>query len=149
MIRGASKREGAELAKLFIYGLAGLGMALALPLAAYHDGDGGSVSAATTASIGGEAAQPRYELRIAGRSDGCFVSKGEAIAPGRSVLKMAAQCILLLPRLSEASYWQEGPDGEVIFAAGNGRTVAEFYMADGVAYESLRPATPPMALIAQ
>lgn len=141
--------EGAELVKLFIYGLAGLGIASAIPLAAYHNGGDGGASGVTTSSIGGEDAEPRYELRIAGRSDGCFVAKGETIAPGRSVLKMAAQCILILPRLSEATYWQEGPNGEVVFMAGNGRAVAEFYMADGVAYESLRPVSPPMALIAR
>ncbi|WP_159588529.1 hypothetical protein [Chelativorans xinjiangense] len=89
---------------------------------------------------------PHYRLSVAGREGSCTIAKGRAAGTGRAEIELAADCILLTPQLSQARYWQEGADGDVAFEAADGRVIAEFYAADGVAYESLRPAAPLMAL---
>ncbi|WP_163267482.1 hypothetical protein [Chelativorans alearense] len=86
-----------------------------------------------------------YRLSVAGREGSCGIAKGKA-AGGRAEIELAADCILITPHLSQARYWQEGADGDVAFEAADGRIIAEFYAADGVAYESFRPAAPLMAL---
>ncbi|MCT7377735.1 hypothetical protein [Chelativorans salis] len=87
-----------------------------------------------------------YRLRVAGRDGSCTIAKGKSAGIGRAEIELAADCVLLMPRLSEARYWREGADRDVAFEAADGRVIAEFYAADGVAYESLTPAAPLMAL---
>lgn len=90
-----------------------------------------------------------YQLRISGREGSCTVVKQGPTGAVRAKLDLEQDCITMMPRLAEARYWQEAATGEVIFAAADGRPIVEFFAADGVAYESLRPVSPLIALTAQ
>lgn len=89
-----------------------------------------------------------YQLRVTGREGHCTVVKHDT-RERRTELEMSGECAEMMPRLADVRYWQEDDAGGVIFAAADGRPVVEFFAADGVAYESLRPAAPLMALTAQ
>lgn len=132
--------------KLLVSGLAAAGI-VAFPFVfSEHDPGAGS----NPVLQGRTKASPlSYQLSIPGNENTCMIAKGKTLDGNRAELDMGRDCVSLAPRLAEARYWTEGANGEVIFAAADGRVVAEFYAADGVAYESVRPVSPLMALIAQ
>ena len=78
--------------------------------------------------------------------DEAGMNKGREL---RAKLDLAEECVTLLPRLAEARYWHEDGAGEVTFVAADGQPIVEFFAADGVAYESLRPLSPLVALTAK
>jgi len=90
-----------------------------------------------------------YKLSVSGQEGSCTVVKRGATEAGRAELELDENCVLMLPRLAHARYWKQEPTGDVIFAAADGRPVVEFFAADGVAYESLRPVSPLVALTVQ
>ncbi|MFC6488348.1 AprI/Inh family metalloprotease inhibitor [Nitratireductor sp. GCM10026969] len=131
--------------KLAVSGVAAAGL-LALPFV-FGDAESGSGRVSKTPDR--QETLSSYRLTVPGGDDTCTVAKGEMLGGSRAELEMAGNCTTLLPRLKEARYWKEGANGDVIFADADGRVIAEFYAADGVAYESVKPAAPPMALTAQ
>lgn len=90
-----------------------------------------------------------FKLRVSGREGNCTVVKRGMRDSQRAELKLDENCFRMLPRLTEARFWQQGTSGEVTFAAADGRPIVKFFAADGVAYESLYPVTPLVALTAQ
>lgn len=90
-----------------------------------------------------------YKLRVSGREESCTVVKHGTIEAERADLELDENCVHMLPRLADARYWKQESIGEVTFAAADGRPIVEFFAADGVAYESLHPVSPLVALTVQ
>lgn len=86
-------------------------------------------------------------FRLTGQDTACLVTREPPAENGSARLTVAKDCDGILPGLSAAGAWTEDADGNVSFAAA-GRTLAQFGVADGVAYESFQPARPPMMLSA-
>jgi hypothetical protein len=61
---------------------------------------------------------------------------------------VAPACDRVLPGLSSVQYWQEGADGTVTWSADGTTASVVFGVGDGVAYESVEPRIPVLALIA-
>ncbi|WP_309084732.1 hypothetical protein [Chelativorans sp.] len=105
---------------------------------------------ATAAKVGEAKESPvRYELSVVGREGDCTVVKRGNVEAARANLELTPKCVELMPRLAQARYWQENGEGELRFVAADGRAVVEFFAADGVAYESLKPQSPLIALKAE
>jgi len=94
-------------------------------------------------------AQNRYELSVSGQQGNCTVVKRSGGKAERAELQLTPECVKMMPGLADARYWQEGGAGEISFVAADGSSVVEFFAADGVAYESLKPASPILALKAE
>ena len=131
--------------------LAQMGVAAALALAIYaapfsYEGDPDPmIVAAFDATQPGE---QRFSLQASGRDTGCLVTAASA-DDGKQPLSLASACLDLVPGLAGARWWLEREDGTVAFAADNGKVVAEFALADGVAYESYAPRQPIMTLLSR
>ncbi|WEX10177.1 hypothetical protein [Chelativorans sp. AA-79] len=108
-------------------------------------------NASDAAQAAGTKAKPqsRYELSVSGQKGNCTVVKRGGAELQRAALELTPECVDMMPRLAEARYWQEDGAGELSFVAADGRSVVEFFAADGVAYESLKPLSPIVALRAQ
>lgn len=91
----------------------------------------------------------RYRLIVSGRDGSCLVEKGVETGQNAAELKAEDGCYRLLPRLADARIWKRDDEGDVVFAAADGREIARFFAADGVAFESLKPASPLMLLTAE
>jgi hypothetical protein len=63
-------------------------------------------------------------------------------------VSVAQDCDGLLPGLARIRYWHEDADGTVTLSADGKTASVVFGPADCVAYESLKPRTPLMSLIA-
>lgn len=87
-------------------------------------------------------ASASYQLKVAGLERGCSVT----LRNEQSKLDLAPACRNLPSDLSDARHWQKDANGDLFFIADDGRTVAQFFPGDGVAYESVKPATPIMLL---
>jgi hypothetical protein len=88
----------------------------------------------------------RFVLQASGDVPGCSVEKASAQGPSAHVL-VAPACDAVLPGLSALHYWNEKADGTVELSADGRTATVVFAPADGVAYESVEPRTPLMALI--
>ncbi|UUP16936.1 hypothetical protein [Nitratireductor thuwali] len=91
----------------------------------------------------------RYRLIVSGRDESCLVEKGVETGLNAAELKAEEGCYRLLPRLADARIWKRDDEGDVVFAAADGREIARFFAADGVAFESVKPASPLMLLTAE
>lgn len=105
-------------------------------------------SLAAPAKAGGAAAGNRFLLRSAGDL-ACEVVRGPATGSGGYALQPEAGCERLLPGLSEVRFWQERDDAVVVFSRDGTDGVVTFAVADGVAYESFRPASALISLAAK
>jgi len=132
--------------KLVISAVAILGVLGALPFVAAERADSGVASGSIQKS---KEAHLRYRLSVSGREGNCTVTKKGGAEADRAGLELSPYCVELMPRLAEARYWQEDGAGELRFVAADGRAVVEFFAADGVAYESLKPLSPLIALKVQ
>jgi hypothetical protein len=104
----------------------------------------------SSASAAAGALQPsnieRFVMQASGDDKTCLVEKTEGEGP-LSHVSVASDCDEMLPGLSGLHYWSESSDGTVTLSA-DGRTPAVvFAQADGVAYESIEPRMPIMALM--
>ena len=63
-------------------------------------------------------------------------------------MTVAPTCDQVLPGLSSVQYWQEAADGTVTWSADGKTASVVFGIGDGVAYESIEPRMPLLALIA-
>ncbi|WP_011582134.1 MULTISPECIES: hypothetical protein [Chelativorans] len=106
-------------------------------------------SETTGTAIENAKTQNRYHLSVSGREGYCTVVKRGGDKAQRAELQLTPECVAMMPRLADARYWQESGAGEVSFVAADGSSVVEFFAADGVAYESLKPISPIVALKAQ
>ena len=81
-----------------------------------------------------------YRLRSA--SDlACRLSRGVQAGDGTYAVHADADCERLLPGLSNVRFWQERDDGIVVFSRDGTDELVTFAEADGIAYESFRPAS--------
>jgi hypothetical protein len=121
--------------------LAGIGLAAAAVVGLHLNS---SASAAPVAH-----AHPSVEhfvLQASGDVPSCTVEKAEGQGPLTHVL-VAPACDAVLPGLSGLHYWNEKADGTVELSVDGKTAAVVFAPADGVAYESVEPRTPLMALI--
>lgn len=121
--------------------LAGLVGAAPLVLSAAED-DGAASVVASKGSVN------QYRLSVAGRDESCTISAGDETGSGHLV-RMNGDCSAAVPALQKVRYWRQDNAGDVVLAADGGEVVAKFFAADGVAYESLKPVSPMMALTAE
>src|SRR5262245_39249586 len=105
-------------------------------------------TAAAAASVGGDPAVERFILQATGDLPPCLVEKPKGEAPVIRV-RLATECNQILPGLGQAHYWRQKPDGTVELSADGVTPVATFEVGDGVAYESIEPRRPLMAMIEQ
>ncbi len=89
-----------------------------------------------------------FRLENAGGQASCVVRKGQTLSEGKSRLVTGPRCAAIFAPLVEARVWQERKDGTIDFVGGAGRTVVEFALADGEGYESIRPRSTILSLIA-
>jgi hypothetical protein len=78
----------------------------------------------------------------------CGLIRGAAADDGSYSLRADLDCERLLPGLSEVRFWQERDDGVIVFSRNGADDVITFAVADGVAYESFRPASALISLAA-
>lgn len=90
-----------------------------------------------------------FTLESAGGKASCTIRKGRALSADASQLVTGPHCAALFAPLAEARVWQEGKDGTVDFVGSGGRTLVEFALADGEGYESVRPRSTILSLIAK
>lgn len=81
-----------------------------------------------------------YRLRSAG-DHACRLSRGAETVAGTYAIRADADCERLLPGLSNVRFWQERNDGIVVFSRDGTDELVTFAEADGIAYESFRPAS--------
>ncbi len=133
-----------------LFTLAGLGVLFgALSFSALDNKSGNTPSAKFPSHefVSQEKTLPlTYKLQVSGKDGSCTVVKRGTVEAKRAGLDLKGGCAHLMPRLANARYWHEGETGEVIFATAEGRPVVEFFPADGVAYQSLNPVSPLIAL---
>ncbi len=87
-----------------------------------------------------------FTLSTPGGSESCAVTRGDEVAEGRSELTVDPSCAQVLPGVEKARFWQEKSDGLVAFVADGIDPIVTFSVADGVAYESVKPALPVVTL---
>lgn len=103
--------------------------------------DGASISQAVTRSD-----TTSYDLQLIGGSDVCRIEKREGRDAALANLKLEPGCLTIYPALSRAKSWQELGDGSLALAASNGEPVVVFAVSDGLAFESIEPASPLITL---
>jgi len=90
-----------------------------------------------------------FRLENAGGRVKCVVRKGRTLSDGRSELLPGPDCATIFAPLADAVVWSEGEDGTVDFIGRGGRTLVRFALADGAGYESIRPRSKILSLIAE
>ena len=130
---------GAAVAVLAITGTA-------ITLGVSRDGRDTAVPQVPTDQV---ASSETYKLRSTQAAATCAVTRGDALADGRSRLTVDPSCAALLPGVEKAKYWVDKGDGSVAFTENGVDPIVTFGIADGVAYESLQPAQPVISLDAQ
>jgi len=88
-----------------------------------------------------------FQLQASGDAATCLVEKAAGPGPLVHVI-VAPDCDSVMPGLSTMRYWRESADGTVTLSADGKTQAVLFGPSDGVAYESVEPRTPLMALIA-
>ena len=88
-----------------------------------------------------------FQLQASGDVATCLVEKATGPGPLAHVI-VAPDCDSVMPGLSTMRYWHENADGTVTLSADGKTPSVLFGPSDGVAYESVEPRTPLMALIA-
>jgi hypothetical protein len=88
----------------------------------------------------------RYRLRSMDNLS-CQIIRGAAASDGVYTLRADAACDRLLPGLSRVRFWQEH-DGLIVLGGNLADDLISFAVADGVSYESFRPASALISLTA-
>jgi hypothetical protein len=78
-----------------------------------------------------------------------MVRKGRKLSDGRSLLEPGPRCAAIFAPLGDATVWRQRDDGTVDFIGRGGRTLVRFARADGVGYESVRPRSKILSLVAE
>jgi hypothetical protein len=90
-----------------------------------------------------------FRLENAGGQMSCIVRKGRILPGNRSLIEPGPRCAAIFAPLGEATVWREGADGTVDFIGDGGRTLVRFALADGAGYESIRPRSKILSLVAE
>ena len=86
------------------------------------------------------------QFRLMAEGDSCTIFKGPPLGSGLNDLVIPAECDSLMPDLSAMRFWKEDGDGSVAFSPDGTEGLVLFSVADGVAYESYKPARPLLIL---
>jgi hypothetical protein len=105
-------------------------------------------TASAAAPMAGDPGIERFVLQSTGDLPSCLIEKPRGDAPVVRV-QLAPECNRILPGLGQAHYWREKPDGTIELSADGMTPVVIFEVGDGVAYESIAPRRPLMAMIQQ
>lgn len=89
-----------------------------------------------------------YSLQIGGGAQSCILAKGGDGLGGSFAAVAGPKCPALYPPLAEVRLWREKDDGTVELARGDGTMVLELAVSDGFAYETFRPGSPLISLVA-
>ena len=90
-----------------------------------------------------------FRLENAGGRMSCTVRKGRTLSDGRSLIKPGPHCAEIFAPLGDVAVWHARDDGTVDFIGRGGRTLVRFALADGAGYESIRPRSKILSLIAE
>jgi hypothetical protein len=90
-----------------------------------------------------------FRLENAGGRMNCIVRKGRKLSDGRSLIEPGPRCAAIFAPLGDAAVWQARGDGTVDFIGRGGRTLVRFALADGAGYESIRPRSKILSLVAE
>ncbi|MDN5926227.1 MAG: hypothetical protein L0I29_04050 [Hyphomicrobiales bacterium] len=90
-----------------------------------------------------------FRLENAGGRMSCIVRKGRTLSDGRSLIEPGPRCAAIFAPLGDAAVWHARDDGTVDFIGRGGRTLVRFALADGAGYESIRPRSKILSLIAE
>lgn len=102
---------------------------------------------AAVAAIHDSPAQPASEVyRVSSGVRSCTLSKAAPSAEGISTLRADRRCDDVLPGLAGAKIWRENADGSITIGADSTPQLVTLSVADGAAYETFRPADPPITL---
>lgn len=91
----------------------------------------------------------RFEVYRPGVTRGCGLSARIDDATGTTQLATDPDCGLIYTPLSHAVTWRDGKNGSVSIIGRAGEIIAEFAPGDGLAYESVYPASPLLLLVTQ
>jgi hypothetical protein len=78
----------------------------------------------------------------------CEIVRGAVASDGVYSLRADPECDRLLLGLSRVRFWQERNGGVIVFGGNLADDLISFAVADGVAYESFRPASALISLTA-
>jgi hypothetical protein len=95
---------------------------------------------------GGEGGE-RYHLRSVDNLS-CEVARSAAAADGVYTMRAGSECDRLLPGLSAARFWRERDGGLIVLGRNLADDLISFAVADGIAYESVRPASALISMTA-
>ncbi len=121
-------------------------LALAATAGLYVTSDGASDGASreiATASDG------HYSLYRVGGAERCLVERAGDAAQGRFHLVLEPGCGEVDERLALVRFGRDEGDGLLSFLSEDGSSVVEFAVADGIAYESVRPEAPIFQLLSE
>jgi hypothetical protein len=90
----------------------------------------------------------RYAVFRPGVREGCSLVREAASLPGAAVVEADPDCRAVFNPLADVAVWQEGERGTVVLKDKAGRRIAELAPADGLAYQSVEPASPILSLVA-
>jgi hypothetical protein len=90
-----------------------------------------------------------FRLENAGGRMSCIVRKGRTLSEGRSLIEPGPRCAAIFAPLGDAAVWHVRDDGTVDFIGRGGRTLVRFALADGAGYESIRPRSKILSLVAE
>ena len=90
-----------------------------------------------------------FRMENAGGRMSCVVRKGRMLSDGRSLLEPGPRCAAIFAPLGDAAVWYARDDGTVDFVDREGRTLVRFALADGEGYESVRPRSKILSLVAE
>ena len=133
---------------LLLTALVAAGLALGVIAAKGKSPETGSETARPVLQTAVQGADERFVLRSADNLS-CEIARGEATSSGVYALRADPECEGLLPGLSDVRFWQEGSDGSVVLGRNLADQLISFAVADGIAYESFRPTSALISLVAQ
>lgn len=123
---------------------------LAFGLAVVAKGKPSETAVASMIAPAAKASVDTESYRLRSASDrACRLSRGAEAGDGTYAIRADADCERLLPGLSKVRFWQERDDGIVVFSRDGTDELVTFAEADGIAYESFRPASALISLAAQ
>ncbi|PSM17538.1 hypothetical protein [Nitratireductor sp. StC3] len=96
-----------------------------------------------------DAPDGHYSLYRVGGAERCLVERAGAAAQGRFRLVLEPGCGKLDERFAQVRFGRDEGNGLLSFLSEDGTPVVEFAVADGIAYESVRPEAPIFQLLSR
>jgi hypothetical protein len=90
----------------------------------------------------------RYSVYRTGEEQSCLLIRDAGQLPGTASVETDPACAEVFKPLAQAAFWQEGEHGNVVLKDRDGNRIAELAPGDGLAFQSVEPASPILALVA-